>query len=126
MSGLGSSKSVRQDDRFSEEALREVLQKPVPVGDSIPSYMHNAIIQYIQDGGPAGRFLAAVFSNDMKEAVARADDKNIYALPAYIHFLWNFAPVGCWGSEERYQEWSGTAKEPLRIKVLEFGRELDL
>lgn len=84
----------------TKEALEEHARRL-----NIPDYMQDGLIEYILHGRPTGSFLTAVLSNDLKEACSRADSTNIHALPRYISFLYNHAPVGCWGSEERVESW---------------------
>lgn len=72
----------------------------------IPDYMQEGLVEYILHGRPVGNFLTAVLSNDLKEACARADITNQYALPKYVMFLYNYAPVGCWGDYEKVESWA--------------------
>ena len=71
----------------------------------LPDYMRDATRRYIEDGQPTGDFLAAVISNDLFEAVVRADDTNRPALLEWVRFFYNDAPRDCWGSEEKRQAW---------------------
>ena len=52
-----------------------------------------------------GQFLQAVISNDLKEAVSRADDNNVKILHVYICFFYNKTPSACWGSMKNLIEW---------------------
>ncbi len=74
-------------------------------GFTIPARMLDAVNRYIQDGDPPGDFLTAVITNDLREAIARADDHNQINLPAYVAFLHNEAPSQCWGSPEKMKTW---------------------
>ena len=60
---------------------------------------------YIENRMKPGSFLEAIICNDLKEAVARADDFNIRNIPAYVEFFYNRAPINCWGSTEKYLNW---------------------
>lgn len=71
----------------------------------IPERMMGGIIRYIEDGIIPGGFLQAVVSNDLKEAVGRADEENMANLPAYVAYFYNEAPSQCWGSEEKMLRW---------------------
>lgn len=64
-----------------------------------------AIERYIKDRKPPGDFLTAVICNDLKEAVARADDENQNNLPAYVGYFYNEAPSACWGSRAAFKNW---------------------
>ena len=76
-------------------------------GYHIPTHMRKALIEWIVMAVPPGNFLSAVLKNDLTEAVGRADDINIDALPRYIKYLYNKAPSQCWGSLERFSSWKG-------------------
>ena len=64
-----------------------------------------SITAYIDYGRPVGDFLKAVICNDLRLAVARADETNLQNLPAFAGFFFNKAPATCWGSAERYSDW---------------------
>jgi hypothetical protein len=67
--------------------------------------MMRVFLEYVVSRIPVGGFLEAVISNDLKEAVRRADDENMRNLPAYVAWLCNEAPESCWGSPENYKKW---------------------
>ena len=72
----------------------------------IPAHMHDALRAYVEQRRPPGHFLAAVLSNDLRAAVARADDVNALALRGYVVFLYNYVPMGCWGSPAAVRDWT--------------------
>lgn len=74
---------------------------------SIPDYMRDSVEAYVKRGVPFGDFLTAVFSNDLVNSYGKADDINIRNIPAYVNFLYNFAPSACWGSKEKIKKWKG-------------------
>lgn len=84
--------------KLSQERL-EALER------YIPDYMREGVKLYIEKGIPPGGFLTAVICNDLKGAVARADETNRDRLPDYVMFFYNFAPADCWGSEENMSAW---------------------
>jgi hypothetical protein len=71
----------------------------------IPEYMMESLERYINDGVPPGHFLQAVIENDLEAAVARADSNNMGQLPAYVGYLYNKAPQGCWGYKGAVKDW---------------------
>ena len=71
----------------------------------IPERMMGGLTRYIEEGIEPGHFLAAVICNDLREAVGRADDENIRNIPAYLGYLYNKAPSGCWGSKTNFVNW---------------------
>jgi hypothetical protein len=67
--------------------------------------MLQSIQRYVVRGGHVGHFLMAVLTNDLREAVNRADGDNLRNLPAYVGYLFNRCPSGCWGSKEMVAAW---------------------
>jgi hypothetical protein len=72
---------------------------------SIPGYMREGLRNYIENHQPPGHFLRAILENDLREACIRADDTNRHLLWNYVNFLYNEAPVACWGSPQIVKEW---------------------
>lgn len=72
----------------------------------VPVHMIEGLIRYIEHGIPTGSFLEAVISNDLFDAMARADDivrGRVFEIAAFLH---SAAPRGCWGSREAFAEWT--------------------
>jgi len=61
--------------------------------------------RWIENGISPGGFLTAVLRNDLAGAVSKADDRNVELIPDFVRLLYNFAPAGCWGSEQKFHEW---------------------
>ena len=80
-------------------------------GFHIPSYMMESLQRYIENHQTPGNFLSAVLKNNLRKAIEMADDQNIHNLPAYIGFLYNHAPRGCWGSEAHFNQWLEESNE---------------
>jgi len=69
--------------------------------------------RYVDDRCPTGDFLYAVLSNDLFEAMGRADENNRAALFDICKYIWNELPSICWGSPEKVRAWFGrTESEP--------------
>ncbi len=64
-----------------------------------------SIDAYVAIGRPTGGFLEAVISNDLKEAIGRADDEALENIPHIVAYLYNDVPGNCWGSEAKYKAW---------------------
>ena len=71
----------------------------------IPEHMQESIRSYIEERLEPGGFLTAVLSNDLTQAVLRADAININRLPNYVQFLYWHVPSESWGSPERVTAW---------------------
>lgn len=75
----------------------------------VPEYMLEGLNRWVEHGrhAPPGSFLSAVISNDLRRAVEKADDHNRFALPAYVTWFYNYAPIACWGSPLALKTWPG-------------------
>jgi hypothetical protein len=67
--------------------------------------LRDALIAYRDEGRPVGDFLRALLSNDLLEAVGRADHLNTWLLPIYVGYLYNEFPSPAWGSREKVDAW---------------------
>lgn len=71
----------------------------------VPERMRPGIIRYVEQGVIPGEFLTAVITNDLKNAVLRADDENVNLLLEYVKFFYNWVPAACWGSQANMAGW---------------------
>ena len=70
---------------------------------------------YAQHGTPTGDFLRAVLSNDLMEAVGRADDYNITTVHSICGYVYNELPSRCHGSPEIYRSWIERHEEARKM-----------
>lgn len=73
--------------------------------DRLPPHLRGAVYRYVEFGVLPGDFLTAVLSNDLREACARADDINRYLLFDIVSWLYNDAPLLCWGNSANIRDW---------------------
>lgn len=75
--------------------------------DLIPEHMHDTLRLYFDHGVRPGHFIRAVLAGDLIEAVSRADEDNMRALPEYVRWLYNYLPgrPNGWGSYEAVDDW---------------------
>lgn len=71
----------------------------------VPGHMRDGVKRYFDHGIPPGSFMTAVLSNDLREALGRADDINRERLFDIVSFLYTDAPAACWGSPEKVSAW---------------------
>lgn len=71
----------------------------------IPERMQESVDRWVEYGILPGNFLRAIIENNLKDAVAYADDENIKNIPAFVSFFYNMAPAECWGSREKMMKW---------------------
>jgi hypothetical protein len=96
---IGVARAVRDRWQFDLDGLFQP-------GDGVASTaVWNSLAQYVKFGGPLGHFLDAVVTNDLAEAVGRADETNRQALPGLVMFLYNRVPSDCWRTPEKVARW---------------------
>lgn len=71
----------------------------------LPNHMHAALERYVFDGILPGGFLEAVLSNNLMEAVTKADYTNLAALKDWVMFVYWNIPSGCWKSDKHITDW---------------------
>jgi hypothetical protein len=71
----------------------------------IPPHMAKSLIRYVNQGIPTGGFLEQVLSNNLVEAVGKADSENRKCIEAYANILYWELPSACWGSKEKVEKW---------------------
>jgi hypothetical protein len=71
----------------------------------LPLATQEGLARYIEERLPGGHFLTAVLSNDLREAVNRADQDNLAALGSIVQWLFWHAPSKCWGNPENVRDW---------------------
>ena len=71
----------------------------------VPEHMWGAVRLYLENGIEPGSFLMSVLENNLKNAVAYADNINRDRLFDIVFFLYNFFPAEAWGSEKKVEEW---------------------
>jgi hypothetical protein len=83
-----------------------------------------SIEMYVTKGLLPGAFLQAVISNDLVNACAQADPRNLENLPAFAAWFRDEAPPRCWGSREKMEAWvaEATAKRLAKRKNGQAGK----
>jgi hypothetical protein len=69
------------------------------------AHLEGPLQRYFENRIAPGGFLTAVLSNDLVGAVSRADQQNRSLIPEIVIFLYNRAPAGAWGNEDRVARW---------------------
>jgi hypothetical protein len=74
--------------------------------DLVPvAYMRDGVERHIEQGAPTGHFLYSMLSNDLFDAVARADTANLAALRDWMLWFHAYAPSRSYGSPTAVAEW---------------------
>lgn len=71
----------------------------------VPAHLGPGLKRYIDQGIRPGGFLVALITNNLSDAVAKADDVSIAALKPLVNFLHWYAPTGCHGSPLEMSLW---------------------
>ena len=78
---------------------------PIQRSTMIPRDTKSGIDRYVDHGVPTGSFLRAVLSNDLFEAIIKADSDNQLALAAICRYVYDYTPNTCHGSPEAVANW---------------------
>lgn len=73
--------------------------------ENLPEHMRRGVALYIEHGVEPGSFLYWILCNNFVEAARRADNINQLFLFHWAHWLYNYAPIPCWGNEEKVNAW---------------------
>ena len=71
----------------------------------LPNYMLEGTRRYMRDHRPVGGVLMALFANDLRETVVRADEENSAALQQWLQFLNFYCPARSHGSPAAVDAW---------------------
>ena len=71
----------------------------------LPPTTQETLAAYIDKRRPTGDFLRAVLENNLFVAMHRADMHNRFALFEICSYIYNYAPMTCWGSPEVVDKW---------------------
>ena len=77
----------------------------------MPTLTKECIDNYVKLRIPTGGFLYAVLTNNLSEAIGRADENNMKCIVGIVRYIYNECPAACWGSEDRVMEWLKREKE---------------
>ena len=76
----------------------------------LPDRFRCSIQRWLEHAISPGSFLMAVLENDLRGAMANADNMSIKQLPGIVCWLHGYAPMGSWGSRETVSRWLDTIK----------------
>lgn len=71
----------------------------------IPEQILRSLYGYVEYRQATGHFLNAVLSNNLFEAIGRADKESLAALREIVTFVHMEVPSHCYGTVEKVQEW---------------------
>ena len=77
--------------------------------------MIGALKRYIEDGRKPGRFLCALITNNLREAVIRADNTNKHLLREWVNWFQWEVPHNCWGSADAMAAWMNDKRAAQEI-----------
>ena len=80
----------------------------------VPEHLRPGLVRYFSDGVMPGSFLQSVLTNNLTQAVLRADLDSKISLVYILQFLKAHAPARAWGSREAVLAWSTT---PERLEI---------
>jgi len=71
----------------------------------VPPHLREGLKAYLIDRVRPGAFLSAVLTNNLTDAVLRADPASLGSLKDLVLFLHNYAPANSHGSSELFEAW---------------------
>lgn len=79
---------------------------------AIPPLILEGLQRYATERLPTGGFLYYVLTNNLTEAVCRADDESLAAIREIVKYVYNCLPGRCHGSPAELARWvSGREQE---------------
>lgn len=87
------------------EPLTEARVEERMAFHGLPEYMASGMYLYLLHRVRPGSFMEAVLCNDLREAVACADDENGARLKEWVRFMYCELPANSWGSPELVRQW---------------------
>ena len=82
--------------------------------DKIPPLVLEGLVAWGKKERPVGDFLDSFLSNNLKLAVALADENSLAAFRDIMLFMVNELPSQCHGSYERVEAWTKLINEHAR------------
>lgn len=77
----------------------------------LPERVLNNLLAYVKGEEAPGGFLYAVLSNDLFQAIGRADTEMKPLIPLLVHYIHWEVPGSCHGSHEHVKRWIKEKKE---------------
>lgn len=74
-------------------------------GVTLPDNLKESLDAYEKEGRPTGSFLTACIDNNLRDAIGRADDESLAALPAIVGYLYGEMDLRCWGRPGAASDW---------------------
>lgn len=91
---------------MSTESTAYVVNGRAPDWSLLPEHMHHVVKAWIENGECDDEFFTAFLKNDLKACCQYADLTNRRRLWDYVSFFYMYAPLECWGTEEKLQAWA--------------------
>lgn len=103
-------------ESFLSQIIEAFLEEKIKLANledysMIPRHLMDQINEYVKHGVPLCGFLNAIFSNDLMDSIAQADNENLFLIPLYCKYVFNKVPYNCHGSPEIVEGWIDLHKE---------------
>lgn len=97
--------SLTQEEAERTQDSAERLLRSQLVLCEVPTHLHDGLVLYLLNHVRPGSFLRAVLENDLRNAFGRADAVSARMMPEIMRFLYEFASIGAWGTEDIVTAW---------------------
>jgi hypothetical protein len=99
-------------DQTIKDRYSKLRGEPIPdYAEKIPEIALQTLLDYVEFGLDPGDFMEAFLSNDLFDALARADKEMLPAFKELFWFIHNRLPASCNGSREKVREWKRARRE---------------
>lgn len=90
---------------MTEQAAQEDALTVKALVCGVPAHLIPGLVRYIVYGIPTGDFLRAVLSDNLMDAMGRADEETAERMKQICSFLYHHSPAACRGSDEAVTQW---------------------
>ena len=73
--------------------------------NNVPEWVLETLTAYVKTGRPTGDFLFACLTNNLSQAIGRADENSYAYLGNIMSWIYNRAPSACWHDEKAVKDW---------------------
>ncbi len=86
--------------------------------DKLPEGLRYGMKIYLESGIRPGGFMTAVLTNNLFDAIGKADLENQAKIVEIVKWVYNEAPMDCWGSVDKMNAWIDQGGFNRRKKII--------
>lgn len=109
--GVAGTASVTRNDLIQAIAEVNRIRRGRPIDEAVPAAIKDSLRRYIRDGIKPGTFLTAVLTNNLYDAILRADPTSLENMKEILLYVFEHCPMESFGSEEKLNKWVEKRRE---------------